>query len=336
MNFMQRVFQRSASKALDTQGSVFKALGGGVWFAAYTNNFEDREKQILSEAAHDRYIARVNAGFTPMPELWHWHIPGTRHGEAKSIGRAGHIVWAAGVFDNTPEGHAAETYYRKAKDIELSHGFTYPAWALKDGVYHDYNTFEISTLPPGKAANPYTSFKEIDMPMTEEQKASLRSLFGERAEDVINMASQAETAGKALEEAGARYKDFADVDAGKDDEPAPETSASATDALKSFVLDVVEAQADITEGIVSLRNHVDAAMTALSLEIKVLREERAALSAEVKALKTRLDLKPRRVDDTSANVVTDAAAATEVAERSSPDMEYDPLFPGMNVPLTKG
>jgi hypothetical protein len=52
----------------DGELPAFKALGDGYWFASYSNNFEDVDKEILSLDAHDRYLARVHAGLVPLPE----------------------------------------------------------------------------------------------------------------------------------------------------------------------------------------------------------------------------------------------------------------------------
>jgi len=60
--------------------TVQKDLNGKWrWVATYTNNFQDRDGEIISEKALDGYLERVSLGLVPMPELWVGHVKGTRH-----------------------------------------------------------------------------------------------------------------------------------------------------------------------------------------------------------------------------------------------------------------
>lgn len=140
---------------------VFKGLDNRrYWIAKYTNNFKDRENEYFTDAAHDDYVNKVTDGTYPMPELWTYHTRNTRHGVAERVWKSGGFVFALGSFDDTPEAQKAYAFYRRNRGkIKLSHGFYYPSSAKKDGVYHQYRTFEISTLPAGVEANPYTDFR---------------------------------------------------------------------------------------------------------------------------------------------------------------------------------
>lgn len=284
----------------ETGESVFKALGNGVWFAAYTNNFEDREGEIISEKAHDRYVARVNAGLVPMPELWHYHVPGTRHGVAKAIWRDGHVVCAAGTFDDTPAGRAAEKAYRRQRNIELSHGFRYPSWALKAGVYEDINTFEISTLPPGRAANPYTTFEEVEaMALSDEQKKSILATFGaEQGQAIIDLNNKQAERAKTLAESGAKFKDYADL--------KPEETAKSVDSegLKAFASGMIDGQEELlaqveamSKAFASGMKRIDEAVARAEAAASASSEARKAFEAKTADLQKQLDAAPRRVTD---------------------------------------
>lgn len=162
--------------------SVFKAQDGKhYWLARHTGKFKDREGEIITDKAHADYVARVQKGLVPLPELWVWHKKGTRHGQADMIWKAGGFVLAIGHFDDTPEAQKAIAYYQKnSQHIKLSHMFNFPRRAKQGGVYHAYNTVEITVLPDGAEAFPYTSFEEIkSMALTKEQEKFLLDIGGD-------------------------------------------------------------------------------------------------------------------------------------------------------------
>jgi hypothetical protein len=178
--------------------TVFKtATGKNAWIARHTGKWIDRENEILSEKSHEDYVERVQKGITPKPELWMWHAKGTRHGEAIAVWKAGGFVCAAGLFDETPAGEKAFQYYQKhSGKIKLSHMFHYPRETKIDGVYHAYNTIEITTLPNGAEAFPYTSFEEIQtMALPKEAENMIAEALGA---DVLERARELD--GKALDD----------------------------------------------------------------------------------------------------------------------------------------
>jgi len=162
--------------------SVFKAQDGKhYWLARHTGKFIDREGEIITDKAHSDYVARVQKGLVPLPELWVWHKKGTRHGQADLVWKSGGFVLALGHFDDTPAGQKAIAYYQKnSKHIKLSHMFNFPRRAKENGVYHAYNTVEITVLPDGAEAFPYTSFEEIkSMALTKEQEKMILDIGGD-------------------------------------------------------------------------------------------------------------------------------------------------------------
>ncbi|WP_410203157.1 hypothetical protein, partial [Escherichia coli] len=140
-------------------------------------------------------------------------------------------MFAIGTFDDTPIAQKAIAYYRKYP-VKLSHGFVAPTWAFKDGVYEAYNTFEISTLLPSVAANPYTSFEEIKaMPVPINREAFINELFGDKAPDVLAKVNALSTGSKELETM-VEFKDFSKV--------TPTMPTAPTDREKSLSELVVE------------------------------------------------------------------------------------------------
>lgn len=178
--------------------TVCKAKNGrNAWVSRHTGKWVDREGEILSEKSHEAYVERVQKGIVPMPELWMWHAKGTRHGQAVAVWKSGGFVLAAGLFDETPAGERAFNYYQKhSGKIKLSHMFHYPRETKISGVYHEYNTIEITTLPDGAEAFPYTSFTEIQtMSIPDAARSMINEALGE---DVLRQAEAAD--GKAVQD----------------------------------------------------------------------------------------------------------------------------------------
>ncbi len=290
--------------------SYFKAIGSR-WYALWSNAFEDHDGEFFSEKAIDEYVRRVDVGAVPYPELWLWHTPGTRHGQAEWVGRIGHFAVAAGSFDDTPAGKAAQAHYAKAGgDYGMSHGFTYDPGQKSDGVFHQFNTFEISVLPAKAAANPYTQFSEVfEMEMDDEKFAFLARVLGSE-EIAQQLVTATEDKSRAMEALDVRYKDFVRMDepavkAEDDEEDTPETEAvpdedTPTETTPEEKADVGAFIEGITEDVAALANVVnsligklEAAQTEGAAEKARRAGEVAELRAEVKALSEALDLRPR-------------------------------------------
>jgi hypothetical protein len=180
----------------DQAFTVFKAQDGEhYWISRHTGKFIDRESEIITNKAHDDYVARVQKGLVPMPELWTWHKKGTMHGQADFVWKSGGFTLGLGHFVGTPEQkkQAVEFYQKHGDKIKLSHMFKYPKRGKVGKVYHAYNTVEITTLPDGAEAFPYTSFQEFDMSLTTEQRDFIRGIGGD---DMLKRVESADT--KAL------------------------------------------------------------------------------------------------------------------------------------------
>lgn len=163
--------------------SVFKGADDKwFWMSRHTGKWVDREDEIVADKAHDEYVERVQKGLVPMPELWTWHKKGTMHGQADIVWKSGGFVRAIGHFTGTKEQiERSVKYYQKMGDkIKLSHMFKYPQQGKKNKVYYAYNTVEITTLPDGAEAFPYTTFEGIgNMPFTKAMEDQIRAIGGE-------------------------------------------------------------------------------------------------------------------------------------------------------------
>lgn len=314
--------------------TVFKANGKDYWKAVWTNNFKDRDGEILSETAHDRYLARVEKKLVPMPELWYWHIPGTKHGQALWLGRVDHLMLAVGGFDETPRARAFIKGHRKSRE-KVSHGFHFPTWAKKDGVYLDYNTFEISPLPPDAAANPYTGFEgSTDMAISEAQRAGLIRLLGEK--EATEILAEAEQKSKEIEKGGVAYKDYADV-------PAAEQAAKAksADDAESKALNALMAALEGQNELMKRQDELEAASKGYALKFEALEkaqtEQKAAneaLAKENAELREKMRMTPR-ASQNADTAVTDEQLQKTMEERVG---DYDPMWLslGLKAPKTGG
>lgn len=342
---VERVWQL-IQEAVFGKEATFKVLPDGKhWVAYYTNNFEDREKEILSERAHERYIQRLKAGLLPMPELWFWHIPGTLHGNALWVDYVDHIVTAVGTFTDDALGKAFSEHYAKSRTrYANSHGFYADRskhYRLVDGVgvWEDYNTFEITVLPVKAAANPFTLFTEIDtMTISPESAAALASILGskEQADKII---AEAQKASKEIKDLGVQYKDFTDLAALET--PAPDTAAveALSKNVAPLLLDMAETQGSMAD----VQKAFDARLTAMEktyADALAQRDARLqALEAANKTLHAQLALTPRRASEDAATALRDGETiGGETPEQLKARMagqEFDPFFADMNIPAER-
>lgn len=258
------------------------------WVAWWTNNFEDRDKEIFSEKSINKYVDLVNAKKWPMPELWVGHIAGSRHGQADAVVKMGHFALATGTFDNPEENWLVspmKKFYRDAaqtlRGIEVSHGFWYDQKSkTPDGIYNDFLTFEISSLPPGWAANPYTSFNEVkqmnEKTLNDAHRKVLQDI-GWSDELIAKFETAADVGGKELEEKGVRFKTTSDeinseAKMGKDmpdkDKEKKKPEEKKTAAQGTEIGELLTAMKTVAESVNSLIERQDAYEKALDAKIE--------------------------------------------------------------------
>jgi hypothetical protein len=149
--------------------------------------------------------------------LWFYHIPGTKHGQADWVGLVGRFVLATGEFDDSP---LAKSLIPTYKDERVSHGFRYNADMKVSGWYWDFDTFEISPVPKGREANPYTYFEVMSM-LDDNQVSELeKRLPPDLAKQLIQQATEATD---KADKSGVAFK-------AEDDKPSEKQDASPLDA----------------------------------------------------------------------------------------------------------
>ena len=275
----------------------FKVLPDGRWRAWWTNNAKDRVGENFSAKAIDAYIARVDAGKVPYPELWYKHLP-MRMGKADALARIGYMTFATGKFYDTPVGQKGRAYLEAEQKAghgkTNSHGYLYPTNLLKKGVYNAFNTFEISVLDPGEEANPYTNFevKTMFAKLDEKKFEELKHIFGEEA--VRNLQDFGETTSKGLENTpGVDLKSFSSFEGV---EVEDKTAHAAVKALGEATLEGMKRIGDrldaIAESVKTVQTTVDEKVNASAkavADLKAFVESELSFTPRAsKAAETRL------------------------------------------------
>lgn len=184
----------------------FKVLSNNRWVGWWTNNFEDREGEIFTEKAIDDFIASVKSGLVEYPELWFWHIEGTKHGKADGLWRLGHFALATGTFDSTPMAQQFKAYYQTVDHYGMSHGYEYFRSQKSGRFYNQFKTRELSPLRNQAAANDLTYWEVKQMQISAQAQKELEAALG--AEQAKAIIAAAEARNKEAEATGRDYKGF--------------------------------------------------------------------------------------------------------------------------------
>lgn len=186
---------------------VFKdARGVDRWVAISSTAYRDRDGEIVSCKALSQAVARGDTAGERGP-LRFWHVPGVELGDCdfQAVAQDGRVLIESGTFRRSEFAEAL-----KGQDYQMSIGFVHPVEQPDaEGVYHDIAIFERSIVPPGRAANPFTSIttKERRM-LTAEKDELLAQLLGGRESDAYKAATaQATKADEEGRSAGVAFKD---------------------------------------------------------------------------------------------------------------------------------
>lgn len=288
--------------------SAFKAKGD-YWYSEWTNNLEDRDAEWFSGKSIKDYVARVDMGLTPKPDLWVWHAgKESKIGTATEVGYTEKdgvvIAWAVGKFDDTPRANAAKAYYNGSEEIHgTSHGFVYPSDRKQGRVYQSFNTFELTVLPPEVASNPYASFESKEFQMNEKKYEYLVKVFGE--EEAAKIKAEQETKASTLAQIAA-YKEFfsiEDATSGKDEKEHNHThDADELSAVKAILNDTILETGEFANDLLGVMRK----SKAQDSELESLKTELKGLKALIKEMDNALKAKPRAASEAEETEVEDA------------------------------
>lgn len=214
-------------ESLGTFVSYKDAQGEWRWMIINTNKFEDREGEIFSEKSHKEYIRYVEKT-GEWPELWLWHTPGTRLGEASLVDYVDGFVIHSGQYDSGLED-VAERLSKMGPKLGVSHGYEYILGDEEDKVYDHYRTFELTLCPAERAANiwgtGFESFtKEVSMGFSPEKRKFFVQALGE--ERVATLETRLPALGEELKVEGVNFKDLVE-------DLMPEVEAEGTPVVET-------------------------------------------------------------------------------------------------------
>jgi hypothetical protein len=221
---------------------VKQADGRMRWYARYSNNFKDRDGEIITEAAHKEYIDWTTSSGV-YPELWLWHTPGTRFGQVDWLDYADGFTHASGLVDDTNRAVAVVGALKDMGELGVSHGML---CSQQGNLITKYRSFEISVLPLERASVWTTAFnvdnKETQMAFTPEKRTFLVSALGE--DRVKALEANTDAAVGALKQLGVEYKSAEAVEAVAAEEASEgfKTLAGQLGELTSMVKELAAAQ----------------------------------------------------------------------------------------------
>jgi hypothetical protein len=268
------------------------------WTGFVSNNFKDREDEIISEAAHKEFVSYLDANPDRAPEFWTWHTKGTARASKVDawLYHEGFLIMSGPLTD-------IEAYrLMKAislKEMGMSHGFIGMRDPDDPSVIVKYRAYEVSDLPLSKAANVWTSIetqlKEVSS-MSKEQIEHLELLMGE--EYVANLLENAEENKDILEAAGIGSKEV--------DEPEAETEQvkegkELTKKQKKVVEEVFEQEAS------EVKEFMDTAKKMMPL-----------MAQKILDLEEKLDKTEEEAEDTLADMIGNTAASKAKALSKRP------------------
>lgn len=210
------------------------------WLTVHTNKFKDRGGEIFADAAHQEYVEHVQRT-GDYPVLRFWHMPRNDlqpvYKSSLDLGKADLVAYdsngfviASGTF--YPEMlDVVERIESQFKDLGCSHGYTYRASDLRDGVISRYRTFEVTIVPRPFEANPLTMAaigREAHM-FDQKSRDRAVAIFG--PERIARLEQELAGVRTAAEASGIAYRAVAEATAeAPAAEAAPATEAPAAEA----------------------------------------------------------------------------------------------------------
>jgi hypothetical protein len=208
---------------MNEAGIAQKMVNGELWHFTYsTNAFEDREGEIFSTKALERYVAQneINEDKGRF-NLWHINADNgnfnTDFAEKQWQGVTSRFLLEAGPYLKDRKGHAAREFFKKFGDRHpdiapegwgCSPEFKYLPEERITGTYENIWITRTSTLPKMAAANIWTETRQLErsknMALSDQQKKAAVEIFGE--DFVATMLQEAQDKTAELEAAGVAHK----------------------------------------------------------------------------------------------------------------------------------
>lgn len=200
--------------------AVFKdARGQWRWITRTTTAFEDRDGEVISIAALEKAVERMDARGNHGPLRW-WHVGEPEpHNHEAPWGKGADLGWCdfsavhgrtlieSGTFINEEVAMAVAA---KADEIEVSPGLLHNRFTDPDPekIYNDIDVFERSPIPlwGGRASNLFTGLT-VEEPFMDQRKKEALLQLGLSEQSLAAVLGTAELKEKEADQAGIRYKD---------------------------------------------------------------------------------------------------------------------------------
>jgi len=262
------------------------------WLARYSNNLRDQDTppEIISAQSHKSFVEKVDKGEVGYPELWLWHRPEWKWGQATWLAYddAGFAL-AAGTVDRGKESLAEALSKMSTDELRVSHGM--PVKSIKrdeqdETVIVEHITHEISPLPAWAAANQRTGFYILQeansMALPNDKRTALVEEWGLPDELLGQLETANEEEAKAAQEEGVESKE---KEAKPDGEPVEVEAKDAepTEDAPDEQPEPTETEPPAAEPV--SREELVEAMGALGNAFQTLTEQVTSLAGEVKSLK---------------------------------------------------
>jgi hypothetical protein len=171
-------------------GFAIKEVDGVPWFFSWSANaFKDRDQEIFSTAALERYVDEAEQ---KQERGWFnfWHIPGTDFARKEWQGVVGRFLVEAGPFLDDEKGQAASKFFDKYPDGHPEYApegwgasveYKYLPEERDTGVYKWIWITRTTALPRASAANIWTEAGKGAniMALEGQRKDAAVELFGE-------------------------------------------------------------------------------------------------------------------------------------------------------------
>lgn len=190
--------------------TVFKdSRGRDRWAAITTTAYQDKDGEWIGTKAIRGVVEAGDRG-APRGPLRFWHVPGIDLGDCdyQATAYGDRFLIESGTFRNPAAARIGAK--AAARGYQMSPGFLHTHREPVGGLYEHIALFERSMVPPGRAANPGTSFiTKGDRMLTDEKKKEFEALAGDAEGRALleGLLAQAATTVKSNDDAGAVYKD---------------------------------------------------------------------------------------------------------------------------------
>lgn len=187
------------------------------WLAIFSNNYRDQDNppEIISSDSHKNFVKSVESGNVPYPELWLWHVPGSRFGQSDWLTYTDEgFAIASGYIDEGKE-YIAKGLSEYPDQLLTSHGMPKPFIERNEKdktIITKHITREISPLPAQAAANKLTSFELLSkegseqMAIPDNKKEFLKQV-GMSDEEIAQIETSVKDKATQAEDAGLEKKE---------------------------------------------------------------------------------------------------------------------------------